>query len=72
MFPFERGFTDPVLLHVVIGAEANHPSVGGLERRAAVGAAAHVSTFAGVVGAAGHRAGVATHPGAVRGAGTLR
>ncbi|QIK79638.1 hypothetical protein G7077_12705 [Sphingomonas piscis] len=71
MLSFERRFTDPVLLHVVVGAEANHPSVGGLERRAAVGAAAHVSTFAGVVGAARDRAGVMANPGAVSGAGAL-
>jgi hypothetical protein len=47
--PLELRFTDPMLLHVMIGTEADHPAVGGLERQPAVRAASDVSAFTRMV-----------------------
>ena len=66
---FESHFSDFVLLNVVMVAQAHAPLVRGFEPQTAVGAGAHMGAFDRQLTAAGNRAAMAPHPGAMRGTG---
>ena len=65
MLLLEPTFSEPMLLGVVMGAQADAPAVGGLEGGAAIGAAAHMGAFDGEPLAARDRTMMPAYPCAV-------
>jgi hypothetical protein len=62
----ELNLADPVLLSMMLAAQADGPAIGGFEARSAVGAAAHVGAFYGKLHALWHDTMMPPHPGAMR------
>lgn len=65
---FECYFADPVLLDMVGPAQADRPAVGRLQSDSAVGLTPDMSALYRTLGAAGDRAVMLAHPGAMGGA----
>lgn len=65
VLPFKLSLTDAVLLGMMHTAQADAPSIAGLQPHAAVRFAAHVGAFDGKGSAAGNTAVMPTHPSAM-------
>lgn len=62
----ELNLADPVLLSMMLAAEADSPAIRGLETGTAIRAATHVGTLGGKLHALRHDTMMPPHPGAMR------
>ena len=69
MLLLEPAFAEPVLLDVMMGAQADAPPIGRFERGTAIRSEPDMGAFDGQVLAARDRAVMPAHPGAVGGTG---